>query len=1010
VISAGRHRTNNTESSVFRGNGLPDGGNLGYLRAIRTPMLHPRRRRPAVLATALVTAAVLGGWPAARAAELQPPLADYLVTSWSDRDGVPIGTVYAVAQDASGYLWLGTESGLIRFDGFRFIPATAVVKGALPRTGATAVFVSRQGSLLVGFTSGEVVRIDGLVVQAGRMPAEPIARVDALVEDASGTVWVVAQGRAHRQRDRRWEEVAVDTSRVRILNAFVGASGRLYFTTVRGVYGDVSGTAFEQLSKDFAYAASESRGTGDLWSTHPVYGIVHSGGASGDPLRLGNGYRAIHDSDGNLWVATIGKGLWRVRLTTGTESRQMHVAPAPALPGDAALALFEDRERNIWIGTPTGLHRLTRKPLTPVANAGPILAIEATADGPGIWAGTLFDGLVRFSRDGNMWRRSVHSSPDVVVRQFHRDRAGTLWIGTSRGLGRVDGDRPVLLARTPATVWWLTSDPQGTLWLGDRRRLLRYDRGRLEETHFPWMASPVELGAADREGRLWIAFSDGTIGVLDAAGAFRGVPGLAPAARTVHTIFEDSSGTLWVGASDGLYRYGDDRLRAIQLSSEWPGNQVWAIVEDDQRFLWVNTDLGLLRIPPGELESATDPGHRLQYHFFDGNDGLAGASVEYLRAVKSSDATVWFARGGALTAIEPGALTTAAHAPAAVVQIESIETDRGRLDMSTERALSAGTRRLDFTFSVLHLSPTPRLRFRHRLDGFDGDWRDAGTRTTASYTNLPPGSYRLVVEAYSTLGTFGQAATWTFELPPRLFETRGFRIFAAFALTAIVAVAWWLRTRLVRRQFAAVLAERARVSREIHDTLLQGVLGISLHLDHLQHAPPLDDAENRRRFERLRLQLEAYIRDARQSILDLRSPVLEHRTFEEALNELAARLTADSGLRFSVKVRGKPRECPARVENELLRIAHEAIVNAVRHSGGTSIQVELRFDDDAIVLRVTDDGRGFDLERASVLEPRKFGLLSMRERAKSFGGELSVVTGITRGTDVEAVFPMRAAV
>jgi signal transduction histidine kinase len=424
----------------------------------------------------------------------------------------------------------------------------------------------------------------------------------------------------------------------------------------------------------------------------------------------------------------------------------------------------------------------------------------------------------------------------------------------------------------------------------------------------------------------------------------------------------------------------------------------------------VNTDLGLLRIHPDELAKAADPAHRIRYQFFDGTDGLAGASVEYLRAARSSDSTVWFARGGALTAVEPGTVSPGNPVIPATVQIDSVATERGGLDISTAHDLSAGTRRLDFTFSILHLSPTPRVRFRHRLDGFDRDWRDAGTRTTASYTNLPPGSYRLIVEAYSTQGTFGQPATWSFELPPTLYETQAFRVFALCAVSMIVVIAWWLRTRIVRRQFAAVLAERARVSREIHDTLLQGVLGISLHLDHLEHALPSGDAENRSRFERLRLQLEAYIRDARQSILDLRSPVLEHRSFEEALNDLADRLTADSGIRFTVKVRGKPRECPARVENELMRIAHEAIVNAVRHSGGTAIQVELRFDDSAIVLRVTDDGHGFDLERASSFDSKRFGLQSMKERAKSFGGDLSVVTGLDRGTDVEAVFPMRATV
>ena len=243
--------------------------------------------------------------------------------------------------------------------------------------------------------------------------------------------------------------------------------------------------------------------------------------------------------------------------------------------------------------------------------------------------------------------------------------------------------------------------------------------------------------------------------MADAAGALREVAGLAPGNRTVHVMVEDASGTLWVGASDGLYRHNGDRLRPIQLSSDWPGNQVWAIVEDDQRFLWVNTDLGLLRIHPGEVAKATDPAHRIRYQFFDGNDGLAGASVEYLRAAKSSDSTLWFARGGALTAIEPAALAPTADAGLSTVQIESVETERGGLDITTARDLSAGTRRLDFTFSILHLSPTPRLRFRHRLDGFDRDWRDAGTRTTASYTNLPPASYRLVVEAYSTQGTYG---------------------------------------------------------------------------------------------------------------------------------------------------------------------------------------------------------------------------------------------------------------
>jgi len=956
---------------------------------------------------ALTFALVAGG--VSRAADVQSPLADYLVTSWVDRDGVPIGTVYAVAQDKSGYLWLGTESGLVRFDGFRFVSAAELVTGEFPRAGAVSVFVTRDGALLVGFASGEAVKIRDLRVQQGELPDQPISRIDALAEDMSGTIWAVAGGRAHRYRDHQWVETAIDASRVRVLNAYVGRSGRLYLTSGQGVYRQTAdGTSFERLSRDFAYAVSEGS-DGNVWATHPVYGFVRAGKSTYDHTRLGNGYRAIHDSEGNLWIATIGKGLWRAKSSTRGGTGALQVEPAPALPGDSAQALFEDRQRNVWVGTPAGLLRLTRKPLIPVAYAGPILAIEATANGTGVWAGTRSDGLVKFSRSGERWHRTVHSAPEVVVYSLHHDHAGTLWVVTNRGLGRVEHDRVVLVVRTPTwtTGTWLTSDRTGRLWMGDRRRLFSYEKERLEEARFPWMTRPVQLGAIDRQDRLWVAFVDGAVGVVDAAGTFRQVLNSSSGPRAVRSLFEDHTGAMWIGASDGLYRYSG-KLSSVQLSPESSRNQVWAIVEDDDGFLWINTDLGVLRIHPKELPKAADPAHLMRYRFFDGNDGLAGASVEFLRAAKGFDSTVWFARGGTLTTLDPNAVEFSDGLPSASVRIESVATERGLVDVSAEPSLSAGTRRLDVTFSVLRLSPTPRLRFRHRLEGFDRDWRDAGTRTSASYTNLPPGSYRLVVEAYSTQGPFGQPATWSFGLPPTIFETPAFRLLLLMLVAASVVMAWWLRTRIVRRQFAAVLEERARVSREIHDTLLQGVLGISLQLDHLEHAHPVEEADHRRRIGRLRLQLEAYIRDARQSILDLRSPVLEHRSFEEALHELAARLTSDTAMRCSVKVKGKPRECPPRVENELLRIAHEAIVNAVRHSGGTWVQTELRFDESSIVLRVSDDGRGFSLEGASLSEPKRFGLLSMKERAKTFGGELTIVTSAQRGTDIEAVFPMRA--
>ena len=959
-----------------------------------------------VLALALLVAPLVSG------ADAQAPLSNYAVTSWADRDGVPIGTVYAIAQDHSGYLWLGTAGGLVRFDGLRFSPAADVIRGALPSSAVGAVSVMADGSLLVGFVTGEVRRIRGVELLPVAEPEHTLGRIDAVVEDRTGTIWAIADGRAYRQRDRRFEVVAIGSPTPRVVNAYVAPDRTLYLATGRGLFRQTGTGAFQQLSYDFVYAASQGRG--ELWVTHPLYGFVRASDSMRDAALIGNGYRAIHDRDGSLWVATIGKGLWRVQIDPGTRPGRIRVAPFPALPDDSAQALFEDREGNIWVGTPTGLHRLTRKPLAPIVNAGPILTAEATTEGSGVWAGTLLDGLIRFVREGDGWRRTVHSPRNVVIRSLHRDVAGTLWIGTNAGLARLVDDRLQFVTRPAGApqIAWLTSDIRGALWLGDGRRLFQFSGDQLSEVKTWRHPQPVAFAVADRQGRLWVALGDGTIQAIDSQGNARGVgsDGLATTHRVVYCIFEDIRGDVWFGASDGLHRYAGDRLSTVTLSSDWPENQVWAIVEDDQRFLWLNTDLGVLRIHPDELMKATaDPGYRMHYRVFDGHDGLGGASVEYLRAARGSNGTLWFSRGGVLTAVDPGALPSTDQIARNPVRIESVTTEQGPFDLRAGGALAAGTRRLDVNFSVLHLSPAPRLRFRHRLEGFESDWRDAGTRPVASYTNLSPGAYRLVVEAFSTEGPFGSAAVWEFRVPPTLSQSPTFRATTVLAAGLIVGLAWWMRTRIVRRQFAAVLAERARVSREIHDTLLQGVVGIGLQLDHLEQSQTGDPAENARRFQRLRLLLEGYVREARRSILDLRAPSLERRSFEDALNDIGARLTANTNIQFMVTVKGKPRGCSARMENELLRIAHEAIANAVRHSSANSIQVQLRFEDAWVALRVTDDGCGFNVERVATASPPQFGLVSMKERAKMLGGELRVETAAHRGTDVEAVLPVRVA-
>ena len=220
---------------------------------------------------------------------------------------------------------------------------------------------------------------------------------------------------------------------------------------------------------------------------------------------------------------------------------------------------------------------------------------------------------------------------------------------------------------------------------------------------------------------------------------------------------------------------------------------------------------------------------------------------------------------------------------------------------------------------------------------------------------------------------------------------------------------WRLRVRMVRREYSAVLAERARLSREIHDTLLQSLVGVALQLDGLSHGVCAASAEARDTLVRTRLRVEAYVREARQSILDLRSPVLDTLGLADALREIGRDVAGDSHLQFSLSVAGKPRRCAARLENELLRIGHEAMVNAARHAQASHIHLDLRFDPDAVVLKVQDDGRGFTPPAVRAQGEAHYGLASMRERAENLGGRFTISPSPSGGTEVEAVVPTQAA-
>jgi signal transduction histidine kinase len=325
--------------------------------------------------------------------------------------------------------------------------------------------------------------------------------------------------------------------------------------------------------------------------------------------------------------------------------------------------------------------------------------------------------------------------------------------------------------------------------------------------------------------------------------------------------------------------------------------------------------------------------------------------------------------------------------------------------------IPAGSARFEFDYAGLSFVAPLKVRYRYMLEGFDHGWTEAGARRTAYYTNLPPGKFTFRVQAANNDGLWNtDGATLSFELRPHFYQTWWF--YALLLAAAIIAVVLLLRRRLYRaeREFRAVLGERSRIAREIHDTLAQGYVGISVQLEVLgellrQHK--LEDAG--RHLDKTREIVREGLADARQSIWALRTQDSQETTLPVKLRRVAERAGGD-GLASSFSLFGAYRPLPQETERELLRIAQEAIHNVKKHAGASHLWLELEYDPETIALEVRDDGQGGALDGVEPGTSGHFGLTGMRERAAAIGGELKVTSEIGMGTSIRLRAPAPGAV
>jgi signal transduction histidine kinase len=458
-------------------------------------------------------------------------------------------------------------------------------------------------------------------------------------------------------------------------------------------------------------------------------------------------------------------------------------------------------------------------------------------------------------------------------------------------------------------------------------------------------------------------------------------------------------------------RFQNGRLTAITQANAPISDLVPVLIEDAEGYIWVGVNSGaaVIRFDPAEVDKvAANPSHQLEYALYDETDGMQQGSQTWqsgVGGVRGNDGRLWVATGLGMAIIDPHQLPPTRRPPPP--RIENVTADGRPITPARDLSLPSGTSTLRIEFGSVNLTSAAKLRFRYMLEGVDDEWVYAGNARAATYTTVPSGNYLFRVSTTAN-GEWTEAARWAFSVSPPFYRTPSFITLALVGTTLLLAAAWYLRLRAVRNQYALVFAERARVSREIHDTLLQSLAAIGVELETIATEMDSSQSPAREGLRRLRRQVGHCLREARESILELRNNSMKPRALVDSLRELAEHTTRSNGVATEFSTTGRPRSSSADAEMQLLRIAQESVRNAVRHGRATQVQIALSFEDDRVRLRISDDGRGFvpDEHEAARDNGEHLGLLTMRERAARVRGRIEIISSPGRGTTIETSVPV----
>jgi len=978
--------------------------------------------------------------PCASALNPSLDINQYAHNAWTVRQAFFKGIITSIAQTPDGYLWLGTEFGLLRFDGVRNVPWQPPKGERLPGNFIRNLLAARDGSLWIGTDRGLARWKDGKLTHYPELAGQGVG---PLLEDREGTVWaggfVISTGRLCAIQSDRAQCYGEDGSLGRVVaSLYEDSEGNLWAGATGGLWRWKPGPPKLYPMPDTPRALIKGDNGAILTSMAAGVELLIDGKAEAYPLpgvgRQFNPTHLLRDRDGGLWVGTPDRGLLHVH-----QGRTDRFERPDGLSGDLIYRLFEDREGNIWVATHDGLDRFrdfaipTISEKQGLSNAW-VGSVLAARDGS-IWLGTL-GGLNRWNNGQiTIYGKRNSGLPDDALESLFQDDRGRIWVSTHRGVAYFENGQFIPVGGVPdGGVNSIVGDSAGGLWISHEMGGLFHLFARSVVERIPW----ATLGRKDyaralildpSKGGLWLGFRNGGVAYFNdgqVRASYAAVDGVGEG--IVNGLQADRDGTVWAATEGGLSRVKNGRVATLNSRNGLPCDTVTWVIEDDDHSFWLYTACGLVRTTRTELDAwASDSRHTIQVTVLGSSEGVRSRSITsgYSPGVaKSADGKLWFVASDGVSVIDPRNLHLNKLPPP--VHIEQIIADRKLHWQNLSGAaasnlrLPALSRDLQIDYTALSFVAPEKVRFRVKLEGRDPDWKDAGNERKAFYNDLPPRHYRFRVIACNNSGVWNEAGdSLDFSIDPAYYQTTWFR---ASCVATFLALLWTLhlyRLHQIAERFNARLEgrvdERLRVARDLHDTLLQSFHGLMLRFQAAVNLLPGRAADARQ-------VLEAAVDDAAKAITEARDAVQGMRSSTELTNELSKavevlgnslaeqqRAANGDAPAFSVEVEGASRDLHPILRDEVYRMTGEAMRNAFHHARARRIEVEIRYDARELRVRVRDDGIGID---TSVLQEGRaghYGLPGMRERAKSIGGQLEVWSEQGAGTELELTIPASVA-